>query len=191
MEAILLKLIGQLNSSVFVLVAILAVVLILAYKSGAMMTVFSHHQKKLEKFDGLSDRLIEVKTKVDLIYQNTIPNKVVAASSPIAITPTGLQIAETIKAEDVFEKYVGQLYGIVEKASPQNAYDIQVASMAAAKEKMMSLLDANEINTIKAEAFAKGLLAEDIMAIFGVLLRDHILKAKRIPVTEVDKHAKP
>jgi len=189
MQALLLKLIEQLNSSVFMLVAILAVVLILVYKSGSMMTVFSHHQKRLEKFDGLNDKLVRVETKVDLIYQNTNPNRLVAAASPIAITASGQEIARTIGAAEIFKKYAGQLAAVVDKASPQNAYDIQVAAMSAAKEKMMALLDANEINTVKAEAFAKGLLAEDIMGIFGVLLRDHILKAKGIPVADVDKHA--
>jgi hypothetical protein len=35
--------------------------------------------------------------------------------------------------------------------------------------------------------FSRGLLAEDIMAIFGVLLRDDILKKKNSPVADVDK----
>jgi hypothetical protein len=188
MQALLLKLMEQLNSSVFVLLGILGVLFYLIYKAGCIRTIFSQHKEKIEKFDSLSERVSEVKIKVDLIYQNTNPNKLVAAASPIAITDKGREIAGKIDADRVFKKYSGQLAAIVEKKAPQNAYDIQVQSMDVCKSGLMGLLDANEINTIKEHAFAAGLLVEDIMSIFGVLLRDHILRENGIPVADVDKH---
>ena len=50
--------------------------------------------------------------------------------------------------------------------------------------------DGPAADAIKNEAFTKGLLAEDILGIFGVLLRDHILQQRGIPVADVDKHAR-
>ena len=85
------------------------------------------------------------------------------------------------------EKYVGQLCDMVEETGPKNAYDVQTASMSVAKTKMMALLNADEINAIKAAAYSKGLLVEDIMSIFGVLLRDVVLRKKNFPVADVDK----
>ncbi len=152
------------------------------------MEQFSQHKTKIEKVDILSDKLIELGVKVDLIYQNTNPNKTVAAASPVGITPNGKSIAEKIHADQILQKYLPQLSGFVEATNPKTAYDVQTASMTIAKGKaMMGLLNADEINAIKAEAYARGLLVEDIMAIFGVLLRDHILQKKGWPVAEVDK----
>ncbi|MDR3405557.1 MAG: hypothetical protein P4L99_23885 [Chthoniobacter sp.] len=186
MHEVFFKLLDQLNSSVIVLLCILLLSYYGVHIITKLWTKFSHHETKMEKVDGLSDRIIELKTKVDLIYQNTNPNRLTAAASPIAITPAGKLIAEKIGANDIFKKYLGRLSELVDEKGPKNAYDIQAVSMTVTKEKMMALLDANEINTIKAEAFAKGLLAEDIMGIFGVLLRDHILAHKGIAVAEVD-----
>lgn len=76
----------------------------------------------------------------------------------------------------------------MEARNPKNAYDVQTATMETVKEKMMGLLDADEINVLKAEAYARGLLVEDIISIFGVLLRDDILRTKGFSVSEVDKH---
>jgi len=185
---IFFKIIEQLNSSVFVLLGILCITFWMVFRIGKLLEQFSQHKIKIEKVDVLSDKLIELTTKVDLIYQNTNPNKTVAAQSPVSITPNGKSIAEKIHADQILPKYLSQLTGFVEATNPKTAYDVQTASMNIAKGKaMMDLLNADEINAIKAEAYARGLLVEDIMAIFGVMLRDTILRNKGWPVAEVDK----
>lgn len=189
MDAVWTKIIDQLNSSVFVLLVILGVSYWAVIKVTRLVEQFSHHKTKLDKFEGLSDKLVELRTKVDLIYQNTNPNKLVAAQSPISITPTGKEIAAKLNADAIFKRHLLKLSGLVEECAPKTAYDIQARSMAVAREKLMGLLNADEINTVKAEAFARGLLAEDIMSIFGVLLRDEILEQKGMPVADVDKHS--
>ncbi len=75
----------------------------------------------------------------------------------------------------------------LKRTCPKNAYDVQAASMEVTKNKMIGLLNADEINAVKAVAYSKGLLADDIMGIFGVMLRDVILKKKGLPVADVDK----
>jgi hypothetical protein len=184
-----LKLGEHLNSSVFVLLAVLLVVMFLVYRAGCLSMLFSQHKEKLDRFESLNDKMVEVKTKVDLIYQHTNPRPLVASASPIAITPHGLEISKSVGADAIFARYADRLCAMVEKSSPANAYDIQVTSMDVARDHLMDMLDANEVNTIKNEAFLKGLLVEDILGIFGVLLRDRILADKGIPVAEVDKHA--
>jgi hypothetical protein len=86
----------------------------------------------------------------------------------------------------VFARYARQLEAIVEQGVTTNAYDIQKSSMAVARERMMRLLNANEINAIKDEAFQRGMLVEDIMNIFGVYLRDAVLAKKGIAVADAD-----
>ncbi len=157
MEVIFTKLIDQLNSSVFVLLGILAASFWGVFRLAKLIEQFSHHKTKIEKVDALSDRIVELKVKVDLIYQNTNPNRTVAAASPIGITATGKEISAKINAEQILTKYIGSLSDLVEATCPKNAYDIQTASMAIAREKMMSLLNADEINAVKAIAYSKGL----------------------------------
>src|SRR6266487_1613690 len=96
MTEVFLKLIEQLNSSVFVLIGLLFVVVWLVFRIGKLFEQFSQHKIKIEKVDLLSDKLIELTVKVDLIYQNTNPNKTVAAASPVSITPNGKAIADKI-----------------------------------------------------------------------------------------------
>jgi hypothetical protein len=187
MEAIFNKLIEQLNSSVFVLLVLLGVSYWAVVRVARLIEQFSHHKIKLDKIDVLSAGMIELKVKVDLIYQNTNPHKLVGAQSPISITPVGKEISTAINAGQILEKYVGKLSELVEETCPKNAYDVQTTSMSIVKEKMMPLLNADEINAIKEVAYSKGLLAEDIMSIFGVLLRDVVLKKKGFPVADVDK----
>lgn len=188
MEQILTKLIDQLNSSVFVLICIFIFVAFGIWKLARIVEQFTHHKEKIGKVDGLGDRITELKIKVDLIYQNTNPNKLVASMSPISITPAGKNISVEIKAEEIFKRYADRLVSQVDQSSPKTAYDVQVASMAVARDStMMNMLNAEEINAVKRVAYSRGLLAEDVMSIFGVLLRDEVLKRKGWPVADVDR----
>lgn len=188
MDAVLIKLIDQLNSSVFVLLAILCIAFYLIYLIGKWSQKFLHHEDKLNNVQGLSDKIIELKTKVDLIYQNTNPNKLVASHSPMSLTAEGKEMSAAIKAEEILKTHLISLIQEVELEKPKNAYDIQVASMKVTKDKMLSLISEDNLNAIKDEAFSKGILVEDVMPVFGVLLRNEILKKKGIPVADVDKH---
>ena len=60
--------------------------------------------------------------------------------------------------------------------------------MRVANEQFAKSLSESELNKAKAFAYAKGLRLEDLASILGVLLRNEILNAKNIPVSEVDDH---
>ena len=189
MDAIISRLIANINSSVFVLIVILVVAFYLVYMAGKFKEKFFHHEKKLNNIELYSEKIIELKTKVDLIYQNTNPNKLVAAHSPISLTTIGEEVSKKINAEKILRSHLKTVIHEVEKETPRNAYDIQIVSMNVAKEKLLPLLNESELNAIKDEAFARGLLVEDVMSIFGVLLRNSVLHQKNIPIADVDKHA--
>lgn len=189
MQALLMQLLAQLNSSVFVLLAVLVCTFILLHRSGRWAEKFKHHESKLDKAESLSDKIIELKTKVDLIYENTNPRRTVAAFSPISLTEIGKQIADKIGANTLLQKYIIRLSAEVELENPKNAYDIQIASMKLAKERMVSFLNEEELNIVKQEAYSRGMIVQDIMSVFGVLLRNHILSQKNMPIADVDTHA--
>lgn len=191
MEQIFIKLIDQLNSSVFVLLAILACTGWALYKIGSWTAIFKHHDDKITKIEGLAEKVIVMGTKVDLIYQIVNPNRAVAATSPISLTDIGRAIAEKIGANTILEKYVSKLVAEVELEKPKNAYDIQMVSMKVAKEKMINLLNEEELLAVKQEAYNRGIIVEDVMTVFGVLLRNHVLNQKGLPISDVDKHTPP
>jgi hypothetical protein len=188
MQDILIKLIGQLNGSVFVLLAILVLAFYAVYKIGAWKQLFLAHSDRIKKVERISDTVISIQTKVDLIYQYSNPNATVRSSSPASLTKVGAEIAEKINAENIFKQHAIKLISLVEGKSPQNAYDIQQVSFDICKKEFLNLLSENELKTVKEEAFNKGILIEDVLAVFGVLLRNKILKDKKIPIADVDKH---
>ena len=209
MQAVFNALIAHLNSSVFVLLGILFVSFVAIFKIGRLLgrwqEKFFNYENKMKdvevkydkkidkvesKIESVNDAVIELKTKVQLIYDNTNPRRTYAPGSPIGLTDFGKQIAEKIKAEEMFKCYSALLVDKVNAACPQktNAYDIQVESMNIAKKDLLNMVTTDEINLIKQTAFDASILVEDVMGILGVYLRDHILSLRGIPVLDVDKH---
>ncbi len=172
----------------FILLLILVAIGIIVYKVGKWSVQFGQFDEKVKEVGNNKDRLIRLETKVDLIYQNTLRDPLVMAHSPISLTKTGKDVASKIEAQKIFDKYYSDLKNKIEEEKPKNAYDIQEASMKVARESMENLLNEEELTAVK--AFARGLLVEDIMSIFGILLRDKVLEEKKIPIAEVDKTKK-
>lgn len=189
MEGIAIKLLEQLNSSVFVLIALLLVVFIMVYKAGALKEIFNHHNSRLDNVEKISDVVKELKTKVDLIYQYTNPNSPTRAQSPISLTVVGKEIIEKINADDIFKTHAVKLISLVEARHPKNAYDIQQISFEVAKKELINLLTEDQLKAVKEQAYNRGILVEDVLSVFGVLLRNKILENKNIPIAEVDKHS--
>lgn len=190
MIPILLKLIEQLNSSVFILMLILITTMYTIYLIGKWVEKFKHHDEKITKIESLADKVLVMGTKVDLIYDNTLGSKrTVATTSPLNLTDIGEEIRKKIKADDILKKHFPTLKKEIEQKKAGNAYDIQMLTMKIAKEKILTLLTEEELLLIKKEAYKRGILVEDIMSVFGVLLRNRVLTEKKIPISDVDKHS--
>ena len=189
MKEVLLVIAQQLNSSVFVLIAILGICFLGVYQIGKWGQKFKDHGEKIDEARKDSERLIRLESKVELIYMNTAPapNPMVRAHSPISLTEVGKKVAISIEAENTLEKYYEKLKVQLEKSKPKTAYDIQEAALRMARESIESYLNEDELNTIKDEAFNRGVPVEDVLVILGVLLRNHYLKEKGIPISEIDR----
>lgn len=187
MKEVFLALISELNSSVFILLLILVAVGITIYKIGKWSAQFGQFDEKVKEVGNNKDRLIRVEAKVDLIYQNTLRTPLLQAHSPISLTKIGNDVASSIDAAQILNKYYSDLKKMVEGETPKTAYDIQEVSMKVARESMETLLNETELVKVKDEAFKRGLLVEDIMSVFGILLRNKILEDKKIPIAEVDR----
>jgi predicted amino acid-binding ACT domain protein len=189
MLSIRTEIIQQLNGSIFVLLLILIFVGIALFKAGRWVELFKTHEKRMDGFDGLKEDVIVIKTKVDLIYQNTNPNSPIRAASPINLTDVGQEIISNLQAMEMLNKYADELKNEVDKVSPKNPYDIQMMAMEVARKNLLEKLDEHELTKVKEEAYKRGLLIEDVLSVFGVLLRNCILKERNIPISDIDKHA--
>lgn len=187
METVLLKLVEQLNSSVFVLILILVFIMVAVFHIGKWKERFCTHENRLGKVETLSEKIIAISTKVDLIYERTNPKPMTQSYSPISLTPLGKENATNMKADEIFERIKGTLVQLVESTNPKNAYDIQTVSMNVIKINLLRLLNEEELIRIKNLAYQQGVLVEDFFGIFGVILRNHILQQKGIPISEIDK----
>lgn len=189
MQELLSQLLLQLNSSVFVLIAILLLAFIFTFKVGGWKATFLHHGERLNKAERIADSVIAIQTKVDLIYSIVNPNSPTRAASPISLTSVGIDIVNKISANDIFTQHAAKLISMVEAKHPKNAYDIQQVSFEIAKKELINLLNEEQHRQVKQEAFSRGILVEDVLGIFGVLLRNKVLAEKNIPIADVDKHA--
>lgn len=187
METVLLKLVEQLNSSVFVLILMLIGMMFAIFYIGQWKERFCSHEGRLGKVEDLSEKIIQIATKVDLIYDRTNPKPMTQSYSPISLTPLGKENADKMQAQQIFERIKGDLVRFVENANPKNAYDIQTVSMNVIKIHLLRLLNEEELIRIKNLAYQQGVLVEDFFGIFGVILRNHILEQRGIPISEVDK----
>jgi hypothetical protein len=193
MRDLFLKLLEQLNSAVFTLIAILFAVGWSIYKIGSWggkwSEKFKNQDSRIDKIENLSNTVVEIKTKIDLIYQYTSPHTTMRTHSPFSLTPIGEDIKKKINVDAMFSKYENELCNFVEKSKTKSAYDIQEESLKVVKKHLLNMLDEKELTAIKDEAFYRGILVEDILNIFGIMLRNCILTKKGIAIPEVDKHA--
>jgi hypothetical protein len=206
------KLIEQLNSSIFILLAVLFAIGFLLWKTSAFMATWQHkqadHEKKLDKVNETNDkvialetnigksvefgeRIVRMETKLDLIFQKLTPNPFAQAQSPIALTKDGNEVAQKINVEATIARLYPNLIELVEKKSPQTAYDIQECAFAVTRDKLFSWLSEAELTALKNEAFNKGMPVDSFSIIYGIVLRDRILASKNIPASDVDLHTPP
>jgi len=190
METVFLKLTEQLNSSVFTLIAILALAFFLCYKIACVVTKFSGLEERNNKFEGnvdsIKETLLKIKTTNDLMYERF--RKTVKSHSPISLTEKGIEIATEIKAREKVANHWDEIKELIKVESLSNPYDIQVECMEKAQNCFNSLFTEEEKSEIKLHAFKIGMNLMEIYPIIGVKIRDKILKEKGINVDDIDKH---
>ena len=190
METIILTLIQQLNSSVFILILVLILCILLAYKLGGVVTYFTETKSKNEKIDGkidtIKDVLARVQATTDLLYQAHLST--VQAHSPIQLTDKGRSIAKAILAEIKVDDHWAAIKEKLEARNPTNAYDVQAVAMDIARDCFEKVFTSAEQNEIKTYAFSIGINLLEIYPIFGVIIRDRIFAERKLALEEVDKH---
>jgi hypothetical protein len=190
MENIFLALIKQLNSSVFILIALLLLSFWIVYRAGKIASSFKIFESKNDKIDvaiyEIKDSLSKVKATTDLLYQTHLST--VKSHSPMRLTQKGEEISKAISAELKINSYWISIRNELKKSNPTNPYDIQVAALGIAQYCFDKIFTEQERNEIKTYAFQVGINLLEIYPIIGVIIRDIYLKEQNISLEDIDKH---
>lgn len=190
MPAVFLALIEQLNSSVFVLVAILVVMFWLVYKSGGWVQAYKDFQDKNgkteTKIDSMKENIALIKATADLLYQAHLST--IKANSPISLTERGKQIGDAIKAEMKVASHWSDIKAMVQSKNPTNPYDIQTIALEIARNCFDKIFTPQEQDEVKTHAYNIGLNMLEIYPVIGVIIRDKFFQEEGIATEDVDRH---
>ena len=119
MTEIFLKLSDQLNSSVFVLMALLVATGYALLKIGGWTERFSHLNQKIDGALSLEKTVIRLEQLTELIYNNTLKTPLIKSFSPIVLTHTALEASASIGFDLLLKREFSKLSGLVEEKSPK------------------------------------------------------------------------
>ncbi len=130
MEKVFIELIKQLNSSVFILLGVVFGAFIASWKLSTFIatwkTKHQHHETALDKIEKKIDMIPAMSGKLELIYNNTLRQPVVASHSPIGLTDFGKKIATNIKADGFVDRHYNLFLDCLGVDYQRlNAFDIQ------------------------------------------------------------------
>ncbi len=181
MEAIFSRLLEQLNSSVFTLLAILAIAFWVLYKLGGIVATFTSFKDKHKDLDGhiggMKETLASIKATTDLLYQAHLST--IQSHSPVSLTDIGKTISDDLHIDEKITKHWNRIAAAIEERNPSNPYDIQTVSMDIARDCFDVIFSEAERNEIKSYAYEKGKNLLEILPIIGILVRDRFLKEKQ------------
>lgn len=188
MLELLLKIVEQLNSSVFTLMLILIVFFVLVYKLGGIVKTFDGFKEKNKEAETnigqIKEILSEIKATTKLLYDAHL--KTVSNHSPVSLTSLGENIFKELNIKDKVEKLWSEIKKFIEEKSPINPYDIQTISMEIAKIVFERLFTEEDQNAVKTYAYNKGLNLLEIYPIIGIEIRDRYMSEKNIRYEEID-----
>jgi phosphopantetheinyl transferase (holo-ACP synthase) len=152
----------------------------------------SKHLTKCEmRHSNIDGKISAIGEDVKMLVEKIVGNALLQAKSPITLSDKGKLVAEEIEAEKIFAAHSNELIKKVEEEMPANAlaYDIQEAAFKVAQSELPKLITKKEMAIIKDSAFNRGDNILMMWPIFGVILRDKILKDKGIELSETDKQS--
>ena len=119
MTEIFLKLSDQLNSSVFVLMALLVATGDALLKIGGWADRFLHLNQKIHGALSMEKTVIRLEQLNELIYNNTLKTPLIKSFSPIVLTHTGLEASASIGFDLLLKREFLKLSELVEEKSPK------------------------------------------------------------------------
>ncbi len=133
------------------------------------------------RVDTLSDEVIASRGKA--IYQS---------DSPVSLSEYGESLSKKIDVKFITDKYEKQLTKKAKKRE-MNAYQIQQSCFDFAQNQIPKDLEKNykeQYDKLANVAFNEGIQIRDLMRVLGLILRDQVLKACDISVSNTDSQTR-
>lgn len=147
----------------------------------------TEHKEYNKKFEKLDKKLNKIDDKIELLTNHILGHSVdskhniAQSNSPISLTDEGKKIADDVSAKLLYDTHKEFLKSKVNEKKPENAYDIQFNSFYIVNTQFISHLektDATGLKTLKDYAYENGYSLHELLIVFGIYLRDDILKDK-------------
>ena len=133
------------------------------------------HKKEIRE---IRDMAVECKTSL----KEREP--LVSRRNPLVLSDKGKAVLTESGGKAFIDGNLQELKEKLNALNMETAYDIQESSKSVIDE----MKDDKRLNPIKEYLFKEGREIEEIVLIFGIYLRDIILKEMGIEITEIDKH---
>jgi uncharacterized protein YihD (DUF1040 family) len=169
------------TSQVEALIGILSIVLSIAASVVTAALMIGKYREKVDSLersrDKLESKLDSCKSEIDglkefkVSAQKFIDSKIYQSNSPLSLTEYGRKLVKESGFEKIFEEHKDELVQMLNKLSPQTAYDVQEVSRS-----FMDGLDNYEpFAPIKEYAFKTGSDFKQILRAGAIMMRDYYL----------------
>lgn len=108
--------------------------------------------------------------------------------SPLSLTKRGKEIGGSIDAKNIADKHIEKYKEAYTDWEDMNAYHIQQTCVDFAMNELADLLTDQEKKPLEDAAYQHGIDLLSIFWVIGIVMRDKVLKERRIDLGEVDKH---
>ena len=144
-----------------------------------------------EKMNLLIGRVDAVSDRVDTLSDEMIASRgkgVYQSDSPLSLNEYGESLSKKIDVKTITDRYREEL---TKKAKKQemNAYQIQQSCFHFAQDQIPKDLEENskeQYDQLSNVAFKEGIHIRDLMRVIGLILRDQVLEACDIYISDVD-----
>lgn len=178
-----IKLLGIFGGVTF---ALIAAFLTLFYKTSRFLGTWSEKDKAISRIESsieyLKTEIISIRVSLKFL-ENSSGASTTESKSPINLTKKGEILSQNIKAEELVKKNLKELMPSFLDLS--NAYDVQDKAMKLGIN-IYEMLEPNEKEIIKTEAFNSGLPLSQIYPIFSIHLRDLIFSERKISISDLN-----
>ena len=137
------------------------------------------------KVKNLKTDMDNIKVDIKSILQ-LLPSSAAKSKSPLTLTEMGKEIAKDLDADKAIAELVDKL-NIPPNISP---YNIQYMTEDKIHRDWRTLFSADQISKIENSAYENGISIYDVLKVYMLLTRDHILKKRGLPVLPFAKKAK-
>ena len=143
-----------------------------------------------EKFNKIAEQLkplSKIDERVNILYKAKLNINLTQAQSPVQLTEQGEEIAKDLESYALIEKYKNEFKQKMNNIADLNPYRIQQECKRVIENYFKDIVEDSLIKSIENRAFNEGILFDDLLSIYIIILRNKILAEKGIEVKTIAK----